>query len=221
MKSKISPSMMCADFMNLKPVLEAFEQTDIEYLHIDIMDGKFVPNFTLGTDYCKILKKNTSIPLDIHMMVEEPESKLDWFPIGEGDYVAVHAESTKHLQRVLSMIRSKGAKPMVAINPATPLVMIENVLDDIDGVLVMTVNPGLAGQKLVPATLEKIKTLRTYLDRKGYVQVEIEVDGNVSFENARKMKDAGANIFVAGTSSVFKTEYALQEGIARLREVIC
>lgn len=221
MKSKISPSMMCADFMNLKPVLEAFEQTDIEYLHIDIMDGKFVPNFTLGTDYCKILKKNTSIPLDIHMMVEEPESKLDWFPIGEGDYVAVHAESTKHLQRVLSMIRSKGAKPMVAINPATPLVMIENVLDDIDGVLVMTVNPGFAGQKLVPATLEKIKTLRTYLDRKGYVQVEIEVDGNVSFENARKMKDAGANIFVAGTSSVFKTEYALQEGIARLREVIC
>lgn len=220
MKSKISPSMMCADFMNLKPVLQAFEETGIEYLHIDIMDGKFVPNFTLGTDYCKILKKNTTIPLDIHMMVEEPESKLDWFPIGEGDYVAVHAESTRHLQRVLSMIRSKGAKPMVAINPATPLSMIEHVLDDIDGVLVMTVNPGFAGQKLVPATLEKIRSLREYLDSNGYEQVEIEVDGNVSFENAKKMKEVGANIFVAGTSSVFKTEYSLQEGIGRLRDVI-
>ena len=109
---------------------------------------------------------------------------------------------------------------MVAINPATPLSMIEHVLDDIDGVLVMTVNPGFAGQKLVPATLKKIRSLREYLDSNGYEQVEIEVDGNVSFENAKKMKEVGANIFVAGTSSVFKTEYSLQEGIGRLRDVI-
>ncbi|MBO5069718.1 MAG: ribulose-phosphate 3-epimerase, partial [Roseburia sp.] len=202
MKSKISPSMMCADIMNMKPVLETFEKNGIEYLHIDIMDGQFVPNFTLGTDYCKLLKKNSSIPLDIHLMVENPQDKIDWFPIGEGDYVSVHVESTKHLQRVLALIKSKGAKPMVAINPATPLSAIEHVLDDIDGVLVMTVNPGFAGQKLVPATLKKITSLREYLDVNGYSQVEIEVDGNVSFENAKKMRAAGADIFVAGTSSV-------------------
>lgn len=220
MKNKISPSMMCADFMNIRPVLETFEKTGIEYLHIDIMDGQFVPNFTLGTDYCKLVKKNTSIPLDIHMMVENPETKIEWFPIGEGDYVSVHAESTRHLQRVLSLIRSKGANPMVAINPATPLSMIENVLDDIDGVLVMTVNPGFAGQKLVHATLQKIKKLREYLDLHGYEEVDIEVDGNVSFENARKMREAGANIFVAGTSSIFKEDLSLEEGIGKLRNVI-
>lgn len=220
MKSKISPSMMCADIMNMKQVLDTFEKTGIEYLHIDIMDGHFVPNFTLGTDYCKILKKNTRIPLDIHMMVENPETKLDWFPMGEGDYVSVHVESTRHLQRVLSMIRAKGAKPMVAINPATPISAIEHVLDDIDGVLVMTVNPGFAGQKLVPATLKKITSLRKYLDENGYENVEIEVDGNVSFENAKKMRAAGADIFVAGTSSVFTDKFSLEEGIGKLREVI-
>ena len=220
MKSKISPSMMCADIMNMKPVLETFEKNGIEYLHIDIMDGQFVPNFTLGTDYCKLLKKNSSIPLDIHLMVENPQDKIDWFPIGEGDYVSVHVESTKHLQRVLALIKSKGAKPMVAINPATPLSAIEHVLDDIDGVLVMTVNPGFAGQKLVPATLKKITSLREYLDVNGYSQVEIEVDGNVSFENAKKMRAAGADIFVAGTSSVFTDKFPLEEGIAQLREVI-
>ena len=220
MKSKISPSMMCADFMNIRTVLETFEKCGIEYLHIDIMDGQFVPNFILGTDYCRLMKKNTSIPLGIHLMVEEPESKIAWFPIGEGDYVSVHVESTRHLQRVLALIKSKGARSMVAINPATPLSAIENVLDDIDGVLVMTVNPGFAGQKLVPATLKKIKSLREYLDQNGYGHVEIEVDGNVSFENAEKMRAAGADIFVAGTSSVFKAEFPLEEGIRKLREVI-
>ena len=220
MKKQISPSMMCADMMKLGETLEAFARQGIEYLHIDIMDGKFVPNFTLGTDYCKMLKKNTSIPLDIHLMVEEPESKLDWFPIGEGDYVSIHAESTNHLQKALAKIREKGARPMVAISPATPLSVLEYVLDDIDAVLVMTVNPGFAGQKLIPATLEKIRKLRTYLDENGHSNVEIEVDGNVSFENAKKMSAAGANIFVAGTSSVFVTTATLDEGIQKLREVI-
>jgi len=212
--------MMCADIMNLKPILKTFEQEGIEFLHIDIMDGQFVPNFTLGTDYCKLLKKNTSIPLDIHMMFEDPESKIDWFPLAYGDYVSVHAESTRHLQRVLAQIKAKGAKAMVAINPATPIASIEHVLDDIDGVLIMTVNPGFAGQKLVPATLKKITDLRNYLDEKGYEQIEIEVDGNVSFENAKKMKNTGANIFVAGTSSIFKDEFTLEEGIQKLRQVI-
>lgn len=219
MKKQISPSMMCADIAEIKSTLKTFEECGIEYLHIDIMDGVFVPNFTLGPDYCKSLKKMTNIPLDIHLMVEKPERFLDIFPIGVGDYVAVHVESTPHLQRALSMIKAKGAKAMVAINPATPISALDYVLPDIDGVLVMTVNPGFAGQKLVPQTLEKIQRVREYLDEKGYAHVEIEVDGNVSFENAKKMSTAGANIFVAGTSSVF-TGTDMAENIAKLREAV-
>ncbi len=220
MTNKISPSMMCADIAKISAIINDFERTGVEYLHIDIMDGSFVPNFTLGTDYCKALKKITKIPLDIHMMVNDPESKLSWFPIEEGDYVSVHLESTKHLQKALSQIRERGGKPMVALNPATPICMLESVLEDIDGVLLMTVNPGFAGQKLVESTLKKIAQLRKYLDENGYERVEIEVDGNVSFENAKRMKAAGANIFVVGTSSVFNPAFSLSEGIGKMREAI-
>ncbi len=217
---KISPSMMCADALRLGEALEEFEKCGIEYLHIDIMDGAFVPNFTLGTDYCKILKKAVKIPLDIHLMVEKPEEKLAWFPIGEGDIVSVHAESTKHLQKALTAIRQAGSKAYVAINPATPLSVLEEVIPDLDGVLVMTVNPGFAGQKLIPQTLDKISRVRKMLDSQGRCDAEIEVDGNVSFENARKMSDAGANIFVAGTSSVFTDKFSLAEGTRMLRDAV-
>lgn len=211
---------MCADALNLGSTLKEFEKNGIEYLHIDIMDGAFVPNFTLGTDYCKILKNATSIPLDIHLMIEKPEERLDWFPIGEEDMVSVHAESTRHLQKVLKAIKDKGAKAYVALNPATPLCFLEEVLPDIDGVLVMTVNPGFAGQKLVPQTLDKIRRVRKMLDEAGKTDAEIEVDGNVSFENAEKMSAAGANIFVAGTSSVFKKGLTLDEGTKMLRDAV-
>ncbi len=219
MTNKISPSMMCADILELKETLAAFERGGIESLHIDIMDGRFVPNFTLGTDYCRRLHEATSIPLDLHLMIEDPEQKLGFFPIRAGDYVSIHAESTRHLQRALAQIRALGAKAMVAINPATPLCTVEQVLDDIDGVLVMTVNPGFAGQTLIPATLKKLRALRELLDATR-PEIEIEVDGNVSFENAVKMKEAGANIFVAGTSSVFRPDLTLDEGIRNLRAII-
>ena len=217
---KISPSVMCVDFFKLEEAVRAFEENGIEYIHVDIMDGRFVPNYTLGTDFVKKLKERTKIPLDIHLMIEEPESKLDWFEFGEGDYVSVHYESTRHLHKAVSAIKARGAKAMVAINPATPVSALECVLGEIDGVLIMTVNPGFAGQKLVRSTLPKITQLREQLDSLGYTDVEIEVDGNVSFENAKLMTEAGADIFVAGTSSVFKKEFSLSEGIARLREVI-
>ena len=220
MKKIISPSIMCVDFFSLKETVAEFEKLGIEYLHIDIMDGHFVSNYTLGTDFVKKLKAETNIPLDIHLMVEKPENVLDWFAFGNGDYVAVHLESTCHLQKVLSAIRERGAKPMVAINPATPICMIENVLDDIDAVLVMTVNPGFAGQKLVKSTLKKISDLRKYLDENGYENIGIEVDGNVSFENAALMSKAGANIFVGGTSSVFISDGTIAENIKKLREVV-
>ena len=184
----------------------------------DVMDGKFVPNLMLGTESIKHLREVTDIPLDIHMMVEKPEEKLDWFDIQPGEYVSVHAESTRHLQRTLAKIADYGAHPMVALNPATPLCMLEDVLDDVSGVLLMTVNPGFAGQKLVPQTLGKITRLRELLDKTGHEEVFIEVDGNVSFENAPKMYHAGARAFVCGTSSIFGKNGSIEENIAKFKK---
>ena len=220
MKNKISASMMCMDIFDANNTVSTMEKLGVEYYHIDIMDGCFVQNFTLGTDFCAALKRRSSIPLDIHLMVEHPEDKLDWFPFGENDMVSVHAETTKHLQKVLTAIRDRGAKAIAALNPATPITAVCEILDDVDALLLMTVNPGFSGQKLIPSTLKKITRLREYLDEKGYENVEIEVDGNVSFENARLMKNAGANIFVAGTSSIFDSSMTLSEGIGKLRKVI-
>ncbi|MDR2743476.1 MAG: ribulose-phosphate 3-epimerase [Treponema sp.] len=201
--AKLSPSMMCADLFCLADIIRTFKDKNIPYLHMDVMDGSFVPNLMLGTDTIKQIRQAAAIPLDIHLMIEEPEEKLEWFAPQAGEYISVHVESTRHLQRVLAKIRALGAKPMAALNPATPLAMIEDVLPDVDGVLIMTVNPGYAGQRLVPQTLEKIKRLRILLDDRGLEGVEIEVDGNVTLENALAMRKAGANIFVAGTSLLF------------------
>ena len=216
MTNKLAPSLMCCDFFRLSEQIRDFESTGTELFHVDIMDGEFVPNFTLGTDFVRQLKKNTGVPLDIHLMVEHPERHLDSFLFGEGDYVSVHYESTKHLQRVLATIKARGAKALLAINPATPVSVCEEVLDDIDGLLIMTVNPGFAGQKMVPHSIEKIKKARAFLDERGRADAEIEVDGNVSIPNAIAMRDAGANIFVVGTASVFSAP-TLREGIGEFR----
>ena len=211
---------MCVDFFELNKCIVEFEKNDIDLIHVDVMDGSFVPNFTLGTDFVKALKSRTSIPLDIHLMINNPENKLEWFEFGKGDYVAIHYESTPHLNKAVAAIKNKGAKAMVAINPGTPLCVLESILDDIDAVLVMTVNPGFAGQKLIRSTLKKIATLREYLDKNGYEHIEIEVDGNVSFENAKLMNLAGANIFVAGTSSIFSKDGDLSENTKKLRSIV-
>lgn len=220
MDKKISPSLMCADFLHLGDELKALEKYGIEYLHVDIMDGVFVSNYTLGTDFIKKIHRATDIPLDIHLMIDHPDTKLDWFEFKEGDYVSVHYEACTHVQAVLSNIRKRGAKTMLALNPGTPLCVLEDLFPDLDAVLIMTVNPGFAGQKLVPQTLDKIRRLRRMLDENGYENVEIECDGNVSFENAKKMSDAGANIFVAGTSSIYSKEASFEENIKKFREVI-
>lgn len=196
---------MCADIFHLAETIKIFEEHKIDYLHIDVMDGSFVPNLMLGTDIIRQIRRAASIPLDIHLMIEEPDEKLEWFEPRPGDYVSIHSETTRHLQRVLAKIRAMGAKPMVAINPATPISHIEEVFHDVDAVLIMTVNPGYAGQKLVPQTLTKIKRLRSLLDERGFNNVEIEADGNITLENALKMREAGANIFVAGTSFLFRS----------------
>jgi len=214
-KGMLAPSMMCADFMNLEKELRVLEALDIEYLHIDIMDGDFVPNITLGTDYVKKLKENTHIPLDIHLMVQKPEEKLLWFEFGVGDYVSFHYEATQHPHKVIQEIKNRGAKAMLAINPGTPLSVLEEVVDDLDGVLVMSVNPGFASQKLVPQSLDKIKRIRAM-----YPHLDIEVDGNVSFENAVKMRAVGANIFVSGTSGIFEKNGTLESNTEKLRKCI-
>ena len=211
---------MCAGILNLENVLREFEQSGTEYLHIDIMDGHFVPNYTLGTDYCRNLKKATDIPLDIHLMVEKPEKCIEWFDFGENDIVSVHMESTEEPEKCFSLIRKRKAKAFAVLNPATPVSVLEPVLDQIDGVLVMCVNPGFAGQKMVPGSLEKICDVRNLLAEKDLEDIEIEVDGNVSFENAVKMSEAGADIFVAGSSSVFSDKFSVTEGMNMLRKAV-
>jgi len=220
LKPAISASMMCANFIELKSDLDALKDAGIEYLHFDIMDGSFVPNYTLGPCFLNDLREYTDIAYDIHLMVERPENKLDYFSIREGDLVSIHCESTAHIQRVLTRIKQIGAKAGAAINPGTPIYMLEDILDDIDFVLVMTVNPGFAGQKLINHSLDKIRKVRCYLDENGYKDVKIEVDGNVSFENARKMRAAGADIFVAGTSGLFVKGQSIYQAALKLRSAI-
>lgn len=226
-KIMIAPSIMCiSEWHDTKNIFRQLKENGIAMIHADVMDGKFVPNLMLGTESIKHLREVTDIPLDIHMMVEKPEEKLDWFDIQPGEYVSVHAESTRHLQRTLAKIADYGAHPMVALNPATPLCMLEDVLDDVSGVLLMTVNPGFAGQKLVPQTLGKITRLRELLDKTGHEEVFIEVDGNVSFENAPKMYHAGARAFVCGTSSIlgkwiYRGNIAKFKKVWRNKDMIC
>ena len=220
MNKMISPSLMCGKILEYKTTLETFKKADIEYLHIDVMDGEFVPNFQYGVDTIRQLRAITDIPLDIHLMITRPENKLEWFDIQAGEYVSVHYESTAHVQKCISYIKSKGAKAMLALNPATPISVVEEVIDDLDGILLMTVNPGFAGQKIVPSTIQKVEKLRKWLDSNGYENIPIEVDGNVSFENAKLLSEAGANIFVAGSSSVYKKDITLSEGIALFRKSI-
>lgn len=219
MKKKLSPSIMCANFGNLERDIRLLEKVGAEYLHFDIMDGHFVPNFTMGPDLMASVREMTDIPFDIHLMIERPEDYIHIFDPRPGDLVCVHQEATVHLQRALQRIKDTGAKAAVAINPATPICMIKHVLPDVEMVLIMTVNPGYAGQKLVPATLEKITELRELIREKG-LSIEIEVDGNVSFENAAKMSQAGADIFVAGSSSIFDRKLGIEEAAVRLREAI-
>lgn len=220
MGGKISPSIMCIDFKYLLENIKKLEDIGVEYLHFDIMDGSFVPNFTLGPDFMKSVREITNIPFDIHLMIEHPENHLELFDIRPGDLVSIHQESTFHIQRILQKIKDYGAKASVALNPATPIYSVEDVLDDIEVVLIMTVNPGFAGQKLVPASFKKIVRMKKFLIDSGYANIEIEVDGNISCENAKKMRAVGADIFVAGTSSLFIKGKDLIVSAGELRQCI-
>lgn len=221
MKSKISASMMCSDLIDLKDTIDIFEREEVEYLHIDMMDGSFVPNFGLGVDYIRGLRRLTDIPLDLHLMVRDPEYKLQWIGIKDTDIVSVHYESSFQVQRVLDWLLPYGCKRFLAINPATPINVLEEVLDYIDGINLLMVNPGFAGQKIVPSTLKKVRKVVDLLKKAGREDITIEVDGNITLENAKVLKGIGADIFVAGTSSLFKDGISsYMENIKRLRQAI-
>lgn len=218
--SAIAPSLMCADFTNITEELSIMKNSGIEYLHIDIMDGVFVPNITLSSAVVKQFRKITSIPYDYHLMITNPEQKADMIDVREGDIVSVHYESTPHVLKAVQVYKEKGAKVGVALNPATPITVLEYLLSEIDFVLIMTVNPGFSGQKMIANAFEKIADARKFLDRNGYKKMPIEVDGNVSFENAPRMRKSGADIFVAGTSSVYSKDMTLADGIDKMRKIL-
>lgn len=203
-KSEISASMMCSDLVNLKQTIHIFEEQKIEYLHIDVMDGEFVPNIGLGVDYIKSLRKLTSIPLDLHLMIREPEYKLSWIGIEKTDIVSVHYESTYQVQRMLDRLNSFGCKKFLAINPATPIWVLEEVLDYIDGINLLMVNPGFAGQRIVTSTIKKAEKLQHFLHERNKGNIILQVDGNITPEHGLILKKYGASIFVAGTSSIFR-----------------
>ncbi len=220
-KSEISASMMCSNLVDLKETLEIFESEGVEHLHIDMMDGTFVPNFGLGVDYIRGLRELTDIPLDLHLMIKDPEYKLPWIGIKDTDIVSIHYESSFQVQRVLDWLLPYGCKRFLAINPATPVNVLEEVLDYIDGVNLLMVNPGFAGQKIVPSTMKKAEKVAKLLKDSGHDDIIIEVDGNITPENAFKLKRIGASIFVAGTSAIFKGNVAkFRENIVNFRKMI-
>ena len=203
-KSEISASMMCSDLIDLKETIRIFEEEGIEYLHIDMMDGTFVPNFGLGVDYVRGLRNLTDIPLDLHLMIKDPEYKFQWIGIKPTDTVSIHYESTFQVQRALDYLEPFGCKRFLAINPATPVSSLEEVLEYIDGINLLMVNPCFAGQKIVPSTMRKAQKVVDLLKREGREDIIIEVDGNITPENGKKLREIGASRFVAGTSSIFK-----------------
>lgn len=220
MKKLLSASVMCADLMNLRNSVKQLEQASIDYLHVDIMDGSFVPNITFGFDFVNALKAVTDIPLDVHMMVNDPARFIDRMKLDKSDIICVHYEADIHIHRTLAQIKEKGVKAGIAINPHTRPESLEYLMDKIDMVLVMTVNPGFAGQKIIGCAEEKTRHTRKLLDEWGYSDVPIEVDGNINPVNAEKLSKSGAEIFVLGTSGLFLKDQSITQAAKDLRKLL-
>ena len=214
---KIAPSILSADFSRLAEEVRAVEKAGADVIHVDVMDGHFVPNITIGPLVVQGLKKLTSLPLDVHLMIENPERYVEVFAQAGSDWITIHAEVCPNLKRMIRKVRQLNARPGIVLKPATPLKTLFPVLDDIDLVLIMSVNPGFGGQSFIPATLKKIERLRKIIDQNRY-PMEIEVDGGVKVENIREVSMAGGDIFVVGTG-IFKTKN-YEETIRKLRQEI-
>jgi ribulose-phosphate 3-epimerase len=212
---KIAPSILSADFSRLGEEIRAVDTGGADYIHVDVMDGHFVPNITIGSPVVEAVRRVTKLPLDVHLMIENPDRYIPDFVKAGADLISVHQEAVPHLHRTVQMIHSMGKKAGVSINPATPVSSLEVILEEVDLVLVMTVNPGFGGQKFIPACLPKIKALRREIDRRG-LAVELEVDGGVKIDNIGLIAAAGADVFVAGSAVFGSSDYAAT--IAALRE---
>jgi ribulose-phosphate 3-epimerase len=200
---KIAPSVLSADFACIKDQVQAIERGGASYVHLDVMDGRFVPNITWGPKVIGDLRKHTKLEFDCHLMIVEPERYVDQFRRAGADIITFHLEATPHAQRLLTHIRSLGAKAGISICPQTPVAMLEDLMADIDLILIMSVNPGFGGQKFIPHSLEKIRQARELANRSG-ARCEIEVDGGVTLANARSVVEAGADVLVMG-SAIFDT----------------
>jgi ribulose-phosphate 3-epimerase len=195
----LCPSLLSANFARLADEVRAVEQGGAGALHLDVMDGHFVPNLTIGPAVVEAIRRVTSLPLDVHLMIESPDPFLEAFRAAGADWISVHVETVVHLHRTVHRIRELGASPGVVLNPATPLAVLEEILDSVDYVLLMSVNPGFGGQAFIPSTFRKVKALREILDRRG-LAARIEVDGGVGLENAEELVRAGARFLVAGNA---------------------
>jgi len=201
---KISPSILSADFSRLGEELKRVEDAGADWIHIDVMDGHFVPNITVGPFILEAVRRVTSLPLDVHLMIERPEQYIPEFSDAGADIITVHVEVCPHLHRTIQAIKEKGKKAGVSLNPATPLVLVEDILNNIDLLVIMSVNPGFGGQKFIISVLDKIKRARQMIDKAGS-KAYIEIDGGVKLDNIGDISFAGADIFVSG-SGVFGTK---------------
>jgi ribulose-phosphate 3-epimerase len=218
---KIAPSILSADFARLGDEVRAVAAGGADYIHIDVMDGHFVPNITIGPLVVEAVKKVTQLPLDVHLMIANPDLYIADFAKAGADIIVVHAEATHHLHRTVQLIKSLGKRAGVSLNPATPLNCLDYVLEDLDLVLLMTVNPGFGGQSFIEACLPKIHALRGMLDKRG-LDTELEVDGGVKTDNIDRISHAGANVFVAGSAVFGSSDYAatISELKRRAREPV-
>ena len=195
---QIAPSILAADFANLGNAIRLVESAGADVIHVDVMDGHFVPNITMGPPVVASIRKVTTLPLDVHLMIEDPDAYVQPFADAGADWISVHVEACRHLDRTLQLIRSCGAKPGVVLNPATSLSTLDETLRLVDYVLVMTVNPGFGGQRFLPYTLEKVQRLKKVIQHKG-LSAKIEVDGGISLENVPDLVRSGADILVVGS----------------------